>query len=357
MRRGRPHNGRLGRTHTEKPNAILPLGKLPVELLQRLLERWPVRDPRVLVGPGIGIDCAVVDAGAKLMVFKSDPITFATDEIGWYAVQINSNDLATTGATPRWFLATLLLPEGKTTPQMVNQIGEQVYQACQELGIAVIGGHTEVTHGLERPILMGTLVGEVERQRLITPRNAAVGDRVLLTKGVPIEATAILAREFPDRLRQTLSAEELRQAADYLYHPGISVLKDAQIALAAGRVTAMHDPTEGGLAAALWELADASGRRIHFDPQAVAIPPLAGRVCAAFGLDPLTTIASGALLLTSAAEDADAIRQALEQAGIGCAEIGQVEEGPAGVWHVVEGQSRPYPRPERDSIATVFESP
>jgi hydrogenase expression/formation protein HypE len=338
-------------------NSILPLGKLPVELLQRLLERWPVHDPRVLNGPGIGIDCAVVDAGDKLMVFKTDPITFATDEIGWYAVQINSNDLATTGAAPRWFLATLLLPEGKTTPALVDQIGEQIYQACQELGIAVIGGHTEVTYGLERPILVGTLVGEVERQRLVVPRNAAVGDRLLLTKGVPIEATAILAREFPQRLQSVLSAAELRQAADYLYRPGISVLKDAQIALAAGRVTAMHDPTEGGLAAALWELADASGKRIVFWPQAVHIPPLAGRVCAAFGLDPLSTIASGALLLTSPAEDAGAIRQALEAAGIRCTEIGRVEEGPAGVWHEVNGHLRTYPRPERDSIAAVFERP
>ena len=282
----------------------LPVGKLPPDLLARLIARAPAADARVRLRPGAGLDCAVVDLGDRLLVFKSDPITFATADIGWYLVHVNANDLATTGATPRWLLLTMLLPEAATTPALVEAWAEQVYAACRALGIDVIGGHTEVTHGLARPILAGTLIGETEASRLVTPRGAQPGDRLLLTKGVPIEATALLAREFPGRLQRHLSTHELAEAQAYLIQPGISVVRDATLALQAGRVTAMHDPTEGGLAGALWELAEACGHALWVDPARVPVPPLAARVCAAFGIDPLASIASGALLLSAPELDA-----------------------------------------------------
>ena len=333
----------------------LPVGKLPPELLARLLASAPVQDKRILVGPGVGLDCAVLDLGSTLLVFKSDPITFATDEIGWYAVQVNANDIATTGAVPTWFLMTLLLPDGSTTSELVEQISQQVFEACRSIGVSVIGGHSEITHGLERPIVVGTLVGEVAREDLITPRGARPGDRLLITKGVPVEATSILAREFPHKLQGLLSEEEISRARDYLYNPGISVLKDAYLAIKTGEVTAMHDPTEGGLASALWELAEACGQAILFDPEAVPIPPLAQRICRAFEIDPLGAIASGALLLSTTPEDAPKICQALEMEGITCAEIGSVESGSAQVWRrTTEGQKL-LPRPKRDEIARVFD--
>lgn len=309
----------------------------------------------MLLGPGVGLDCAVVEFGSRLLVFKSDPITFATDEIGWYAVQVNANDIATTGAIPSWFLMTLLLPERGTTSNLVEQISEQVFDACEDIGVAVIGGHTEISYGLDRPILVGTLIGEVEKDELITPRGAKPGDRLLLTKGIPIEAVSILAREFPDRLSEQFSAEELAQARHFLYDPGISVLREARLAVGAGRVTAMHDPTEGGLASALWELAEASGHSIVFDPGAVPVIPLADRVCQLFAIDPLEAIASGALLLTTPAEDAGRICAALEDEGITCTEIGWLESGPAEVWRVAGGGKEINPRPERDAIAKVFD--
>ena len=237
----------------------------------------------------------------------------------------------------------------------MDEITQQVYAACLELGISVIGGHTEVTYGLERPILIATLVGELERSRLVTPRGALPGDRLLLSKGVPIEAAAILSREFPNRLEGILSPAELEQAQRFLYEPGIGILKDARLALQAGRVHAMHDPTEGGLAAALWELADASGRSLRFEPHRVPIPALALRICRAFDLDPLATIASGALLLAAPAEDAAKICQALVSAGIACADIGRVEAGPAGVWAETDGAASLLARPLRDEISRVFE--
>jgi hydrogenase expression/formation protein HypE len=140
----------------------------------------------------------------------------------------------------------------------------RIFSACRSLGISVIGGHTEITHGLANPILVATLIGEVERERLITPRGASEGDTILLTKGVPIEGTAILAQEFPNALVKP-SARRITRAARFLYDPGISVLRDAQIAVESGEVTAMHDPTEGGLSAALWELAEASGHSLVVD--------------------------------------------------------------------------------------------
>ncbi len=332
-----------------------PVGKLPADLLGRLLARAPVLDPRVLLGPGIGLDCAVLDLGERLLVFKSDPITFTAENIGWYAVQVNANDIATSGATPRWFLITALLPEGGTSEDLLDTISEQVFSACRQLGISVIGGHTEITHGLERPILAGTLVGEVAPGSLITPRGASPGDAILLTKGVPVEATAILAGEFPDRLRSVLSEAEIAEAARFLYEPGISIVRDARLALKAGRVTAMHDPTEGGLAAALWELAEACRHRLVIQPEKVTVPRLSAVICQAFGLDPLATIASGALLLTCAAGDASAICQALQDSGIPCSAIGQVEEGPAEVRQSAPAGLHIYPRPERDEIGKVYQ--
>lgn len=334
---------------------IFPVGKLPVEILTRLLSQAPVTDPRVLIGPGVGLDCAVIEAGEKLLVLKSDPITFATDEIGWYAVQVNANDIATAGAEPCWFIMTLLLPEGRTTAGLAEGITRQVYQACEGMGVSVVGGHSEITFGLDRPILIGTLIGEVDREALVTPRGAAPGDRILLTKGVPIEATAILARQFPDRLQGVITAAELEEARDFLYKPGISVLRDARLAVKAGRVTAMHDPTEGGLVTALWELAEASGHAFVFDPEAVPIPSLSMRLCAAFGLDPFASIASGALLMTARAEDASTICQALEAEGIQCSEIGFVQAGQPAVRRKTAHGLALLHRPERDEIARIFE--
>jgi hydrogenase expression/formation protein HypE len=334
----------------------LPLGKLPPELLERILNQAPLFDERLFLGPGTGLDCAILDFGDQYLVFKSDPITFATEEIGWYLVQINTNDIATTGAVPKWLLVTALLPEGKTTPELVESISQQVYQACRAHQISMIGGHTEITHGLDRPLLIGTLIGEVAHDKLVTPKGARPGDLILLTKGVPVEGTAILAREFPSRLTGTLSADEIGMARQFLHQPGISVLKEAQIAVQIGGVTAMHDPTEGGLAAALWELAKASDNSLEIDANAVPIPPLSRRICQIFGIDPLATIASGALIITCVPDQADRIQLAIQSEGIPCAKIGTVLEGSPMVWETSRGSGpKPLFYPPRDEIARIFE--
>lgn len=334
----------------------LPVGKLPTDILAHCLSQTPVDDLRVIVGPGIGLDCAVVEVGSRLWVIKSDPITFATDQIGWYVVQINANDIATAGAIPRWLIVTILLPEHKTTAALAEQIHKQIYNACQDIDVSLIGGHTEITYGLDRPIVVGALIGEVDRDHLITPLGASPGDRILLTKGVPIEATALLSREFPDRLCQVLTPDEIIQANAFLHEPGISILPDARIAIQAGKVTAMHDPTEGGLSTALWELAQASGCRLMIDLEAVHIYPLSVQICQVFQIDPLAAISSGALLLTTPAGDAQQICRALNKSGILCHEIGEVEAGEPTVLCQTSLGYQKLPYPSRDAVAQVLSS-
>lgn len=333
----------------------LPLGKLPPDLLERLLQNAPISDPRVMLGPGTGLDCAVINLGETLLVFKSDPITFATDEIGWYCVQVCANDIATMGAEPRWMLTTLMLPENDTTETDVLEINNQLQNACKTLNISLIGGHTEITHGIDHPIVVGTMIGEVSPSELITQRGAKPGNAILLTKGIPVEATAILAREFPHLLEGVLTPQELRQAQDYLFTPGIGVTRDASIARRSGQVTAMHDPTEGGLAAALWELSIASQTSFVIDAGKIYIPDISQKICTFFGLEPMATIASGALLLTCEAVDAESICTALNAEGIPCSQIGLVEVGPQGVWEVKAGEKVELPRPDRDEIARFYE--
>jgi len=317
---------------------------------------FPHLDQRVVVGPGIGVDCAVVDMGSTLWVIKSDPITFATDQIGWYLVQVNTNDLATTGAVPRWLTITLLLPENSATDDLVNQIAGQVSQASLEKGITVIGGHTEITTGIDRPILMGTLIGEVQPANFIKPGNCSPGDRVLVTKSAAIEATALLARELPNQVLQVLDPQEVAEAANYLYRPGISVLEDAKIACTAGGVTAMHDPTEGGIATALWELAEASQHTLRIRPSTIPITPLTALICKHFKIDPLASISSGTLLIAAAPGAAGKVIEELQGAGIQCTDIGIIEEGPPLVIDEDSQDTGLLPRPARDEIARIFES-
>jgi hydrogenase maturation factor len=329
----------------------IPLGKLPAELLASLLSRTPIRDPRVIVGPRPGEDAAVIDIGSHYLIAKTDPITFASDEIGWYAVNVNANDIATTGAIPAWFMATILLPGGLTTPAQVEAVFDQLQRACDSLNVTLVGGHTEVTYGIDRPIVNGVMLGLVEKDRLILTGGAKPGDAILVTKGVPVEATAIIARECSPQLKKHLDDSFIARCADYLHNPGISVVRDAQIAQQAGAVHAMHDPTEGGLSTGLWEMAEASSTRLIVDP-APAILDDGWRLCDLMGLDPLGAIASGALLMSVAAPDAPAITAALHAANIAAYQIGHVEAGPAAV---LLANSQPLHRPARDEIARLFE--
>ncbi|MEN4012839.1 MAG: AIR synthase family protein [Chloroflexota bacterium] len=337
-------------------NQTLPVGKLPHHLLAQLISSLPTKGERVLLGPGIGLDCAVLEFDDRCLVFKTEPITFATQQIGWYAVQIAANDIATTGCVPQWMLLTILLPEAKTTPATVEEITRQVGDTCRQMNITLVGGHTEITAGLDRPILITTLFGEIAREKLITPRGAKPHDRLILTKGVPIEAAALLALEFPHRMKNVLSENELAQVQNFLVQPGISVLPEAGIAVRAGGIHAMHDPTEGGISTALWELAVASQKTLVIEPGKIFVPDLAARICSHFHLNPFGTIASGALLLAVDPSSADTVLHALRSNCIYAVEIGWIETGDSTVFQITPNGRSPFIRFDRDEITRIFET-
>jgi hydrogenase expression/formation protein HypE len=338
----------------------LPVGKLSGDVLQRLFGKY-ARPPegaaaeRVVVGPRVGEDAAVIDFGDRYLVAATDPITFATDAMGWYALHVNANDVAVRGARPAWFLATLLLPEGRTTEADVEALFAEVTEACAALGVALVGGHTEVTAGLTRPIVSGTMLGEVAKDALVTTGGARPGDTLLLTKGVPLEGAAIIARERGEEaMRRGVPAEVVARARELLRRPGLSVVPEARLATAAARVRAMHDPTEGGLATACWELAEAAEAGVRLERERIPLLPDGARLCAAFGLDPLGTIASGALLLAVAPADAERVEAACRGAGITCAAIGAVTERSQGATLVEGGRTRPLPTFPQDEITKLF---
>jgi hydrogenase maturation factor len=334
----------------------LPVGKLPADHLQKLLAKYAPLDDRVVVGPRVGEDAAVLDMGDRYLVATTDPITFATDEVGWYALHVNANDLAVRGARPRWFLATVLLPESRTTPDAVEALFGEMADACRELGVALIGGHTEVTAGLPRPVVVGAMLGEVAKDRLVTTAGARPGDAVLLTKGVPLEGASIIARERGEEaVRRGVPAASVARARAFLHRPGISVVPEATAACGAARVHAMHDPTEGGLATACWELAQAGDVGLRIERERIPVLPEGGELCRAFGLDPLGTIASGALLAAVDPVDAGAVIGACERAGIPCVVIGRVTPREEGVTVVTgDGRVETMPSFPQDEISRLF---
>jgi hydrogenase maturation factor len=330
-------------------------GKLPQPLLAELLSRISHRDPRVIVGPAIGRDAAVVDLGDRLLVAKTDPVTFATRRIGAYAVHVNANDIACMGARPSWFMAAALLPPGE--PETIAaEIIDDLDVTCSALGIELIAGHTEVTAGLDRPMIAGAMLGVASRDEIITGENVRAGDAVLMTKRIAIEGTALLAHDAAGTLAaRGVDAMTSAAARSLLDAPGISVVRDAQVICAATRPRILHDPTEGGVATALQELAYAAGKRLRVEPARIRIDDCTQTICDALRLDPLGLLASGALLAIVDATSTDRVCDGLLAEGINCAIIGYVEDGAPAVIMGAEDQATPLPVFARDEIARFYD--
>jgi hydrogenase expression/formation protein HypE len=333
---------------------LLPSGKLPVRLLGRLLKKYALPAPGVVVGPSIGIDSAIIDIGGVLLAAKSDPITFVSDNTGAYAVFVNANDIAVMGAAPRWFLASILLPEGKATAKMAERIFAQASSACSEVGAALCGGHTEITPGIDRPLVTGHMLGTLSGKKPITSAGARPGDALILTKGIAIEATAVMARELSSALEGSFSAAFIKRCANYFKNPGISVVKDARVAMKSGRVNAMHDPTEGGLSAALHELSLASGCSITVERASIPVLTESRALCEFFGIDPLGAISSGALLISTPLSHARKITEGLKAEGIISAVIGRVGAIGRGVNITVDGKTKKLKHFERDELTRIL---
>ncbi len=327
-----------------------PIGKLSHEELTKLLATLPGRRARdVLVGPAVGEDAAAVAMGDRVLVVATDPVTFAADRAGWYAVQVNANDVATMGARPRWFQACVLMPsEGSAS---VESVFEDIGEACRAMSIAVLGGHTEVTAGLRHPIVIGTMMGHVERDSLVTSGRAKVGDTIVLTKTAAIEATAIVAFECADRLRGTVARRTLKRAERFLDEPGISVVREGLCAARAG-ASAMHDPTEGGVLTGLWEMATASDKRFEIDTEAIPVATETRQLCEVTGLDPLRALASGCLLITIARDRTKELHRRLKKLNIAATTIGSVSRGSAGLFDRTDEK---IPVSATDEIAKLFQ--
>ena len=334
-------------------------GKLPPELLAELLAAGADGnpDPRLLVGPKVGEDCAALDIGDRILLVKSDPITFAADRIGWYAVQVNANDIACSGGQPRWFLPTVLLPVD-SSPDDARRIFADIAAACRQLGVVVIGGHTEVTVGIPRPIIAGTMLGEIAaRDRLIATGGARDGDSIIVAGGLAIEGTAILARERPAELRAAgVSDAVIDRAAAYLTDPGISVVAAAQALCRAAAVHSLHDITEGGVITALREVAAAANLGLVAEAESMPVLPECAVVCAALGIDPLGLLGSGALVATLPASETPRALRALDAIGVTGWEVGQMMEASDGLWLIDRAGEHTLPEFARDELARYLET-
>jgi hydrogenase expression/formation protein HypE len=325
----------------------MKVGKVPPEVLrQYVFNNLGIRRDDVLVHSALGEDCSVIDFGEYVCVLTTDPITGAVQDIGRLAVNISCNDIAACGAEPVGLLVAILAPES-TTPDDLGRIMGQINAEAAKMGIEVLGGHSEITAGIDRVIVITTAVGRAAKDEFITTGGARPGDALLLTKGAGYEGTAVLAAEFAAELEEHLGKDMVARARSFLEH--VSVLPEGRIAARSG-ATAMHDVTEGGILGAAAEMAAAAGAGVELWAEAIPVAPETTAICAYFNLDPYALVSSGAMLI--AAPEGDRVLAALQAAGIPAAVIGRVT--PAGTTLVRGGKSEAFAPPERDELWKVF---
>ncbi|HLZ71132.1 MAG TPA: AIR synthase related protein [Dehalococcoidia bacterium] len=331
------------------------LGKLPPDVLERLLAQLPHVDARVAVGPRPGEDAAVIAIGDARLVVTTDPITFVSARSAWYALQVNANDIAAMGTEPSWLALTALFPP-ETNERQLDALFSQLRTACLELGIEIVTGHTEVTDAVVRPVLVGTMLGLAPPEGAIGSGGAKVGDVLIVAGAAAVEGTAALAAEAGAALSAAgLTAEQIAEAAALIDDPGISVLAASRSLRSACRPHALHDATEGGIATAIRELAEASHLGVRVWLGEVPLLPITRTLCAALGLDPFGLLSSGCLLAAVAAEDVgDALRQ-LRHDGISAAKAGGFTP-PGPLLALTERDAQSLPAFDRDEIARWFEA-
>ncbi|WP_297417586.1 AIR synthase family protein [Thermococcus sp.] len=329
---------------------MLAPGKIPPEKLKEIVfNRLGTPDERVLVGADLGIDASAIDFGGRVLVASTDPITGAEERVGFYAVNVNANDVSTFGARPKWFLVSILLPEN-SDEKTLERIMDDLHASASKLGIAIVGGHTEVTPGLKRPIVVGTMLGEVEKSKLVTSNGAKPGDAIILTKWAGLEGTSIIASEKSGELEKAFGREFVKSAKSFI--EVISVVEDALTAAEIG-VHAMHDPTEGGVVNGLHEMADSAGLGFVIHSERIPLREETLRICKFFSLNPLALISSGALLIASPREKANEILRALAEKSINASVIGEFVGDPTRRAIVEGGSERLLKRPESDELWKV----
>jgi hydrogenase maturation factor len=326
-------------------------GKLsPADLERIVFPYLGVRRPEVLVRAAVGEDSAIIDFGDWVCVLSTDPITGATRHAGWLAVHVSCNDVASNGAEPIGVLVTILLPESAHEEDL-RGVMEDAHRAAGELGIEVLGGHTEVTPGLVSTIISSTAVGRAPKGRYVVSSGAKAGDYLVLTKGAALEGTAILAADFEDRLRRLLEADILERAQSFRRE--ISVVPEGLAAAALG-ATAMHDVTEGGVLGAVHEMVSAAGLGVELQADDVPIREETRVLCQLFHADPLKLISSGSLLI--ACPDGERMVQGLADKGIPAAVIGRVLPAGSGRWVIRQGRKSELEASYRDELWRILDT-
>ncbi len=304
----------------------LPPGKIPIDILKDVVfKNLGAQRSEVILGPAAGVDGAVINMGTKDAIVSMDPITGAVERIGMEAININANDVATFGVEPAFFFSCIMLPVDADS-QVIEKISTQMHHAATELGIAIVGGHCEVTPGLANPIVVGCIMGLTEKGKYVTAAGAKAGDKIILTKTAGLEGTAILATDRETQLKNVFSQTLLDCAKGY--YSQISVVKDALTAYRAGGVHAMHDPTEGGILNGIHEMADAAGLGARVYSDRITVEPETAKICRYYEIDPLQLISSGALLIASESESAEKIIEALAAERIYASLIGEFTANP-----------------------------
>lgn len=327
----------------------LPPGKIPIDLLKEVVfKNLGASRKEVKVGPEAGIDGAVIDFGDKSLIISMDPITGAVERIGWLAINVNANDVATFGVEPAFLFSCILLPE-KGDSDIVETICSQMNMAAEDLGVAIVGGHCESTPSLANPIVVGCIMGLTKKGCYVTAGGAKPGDKLILTKSAGIEGTAILASDREAELEKVLETKTLRTASNF--YQKISIVKDALTAYQTGGVHAMHDPTEGGVVGGIHEMADASGLGVKIYEDAIPVLHETAEICDYFEIDPLQLIGSGALLVAAETESVKRIIANLAQQKISASIIGEILKGKEQRLLVKkDSQVRALPRPLSDHL-------
>ncbi len=331
-------------------------GKLPPRVLRRFLDSL-VPDPGggagLDLGPAPGEDAAVARAGgAPRLVLAADPITFPSADPGWHSVIVNANDVAATGGEPRWFLSSVVVPRG-TGETRLAEIAAGIARGCCEVGAVPVGGHTEISSAVRREIVAGAMVGDATAERIKPSGGAEEGDMLLITKGIAIEATAVIGAERSDEIAREFGAELRDRCLGFLEEPGISVLPEARIAAGSVEVHAMHDVTEGGVATAIREMAEAAGLGVIVAEAEIPRFFESKRLLAHYGLDILGAIGSGALLIACSESGTGDLLDRLREAGIPAYPIGRFVRASEGLRLLRGSVRRDLPRFETDELTRL----
>lgn len=328
----------------------LPFGKVPIEILKEVVfKNLGFKRGEVILGPSAGYDGAVINLGKKSLVASMDPITGAVERIGWLAVNINANDVATFGVEPAFFLSCILLPEN-ADQKTIEVICSQMDVAAKNLKMAIIGGHCEVTPELANPVVIGGALGITDKGCYVTAGGAKPGDKLIMTKSAGIEGTAILATERYDLLLNMGANDKLLKSAQKFFER-ISVVKDGTTSFKTGGVNAMHDPTEGGIFGGIHEMADASNLGVKVFEEKISVAPETMEVCRFFGIDPLQLISSGAMLIAAKPGYTEQILEKLRKKKIDTSVIGEFLSDPTKrVFVRKDKRLESLPRPKCDHL-------